>query len=296
MSGLLRRRLSPAIRSNRQDRTMTSAPTLPFHDGRSIPQLGFGVWQVPNEEAASVVSEAIRVGYRSIDTAAIYGNEEGVGTAIHQASVPREELFITTKLWNTNQGYDETLRAFDESLRKLRLDYVDLYLIHWPCPMRDAYVETWRAFLKLKEDGRAKSIGVSNFTVSNLQRIIDETGEKPVINQIELHPRFQQKVLRDFHAEHGILTESWSPLGRGALFDNGSLTTLARKYGKSVAQIILRWHLDSGLVVIPKSVTPGRIRENFDVLDFRLEPEDMGMIAALDDKHGRVGAEPDSVN
>ncbi|MBM6596597.1 aldo/keto reductase [Microvirga pudoricolor] len=273
-----------------------ASPTLPFHDGKAIPQLGFGVWQVPNDEAAAVVSEALRVGYRSIDTAAIYGNEEGVGAAIRQTDVPREELFITTKLWNADQGYDETLRAFDESLRKLGLESIDLYLIHWPCPQKDAYVETWRAFQKLKQDGRVKSIGVSNFTISNLERLFDETGEKPVLNQVELHPRFQQKALRDFHAEHGILTESWSPLGRGQLFDSGPLTTLARKYGKSVAQVILRWHLDSGLVVIPKSVTPGRIRENFDVLDFRLEPEDIALIAELDDKNGRVGPDPETLN
>jgi diketogulonate reductase-like aldo/keto reductase len=261
-----------------------------------MPRLGFGVWQVPNDEAASVVAEAIRVGYRSIDTAAIYRNEEGVGTAIRDAGVPRDDLFITTKLYNNDQGYDKTLRAFDASLAKLGLDSVDLYLIHWPCPQRDTYVETWRAFLKLKEEGRAKSIGVSNFTIANLQRLFDETGEKPVINQVELHPHFQQKPLREFHAQHGIHTESWSPLGRGRLFDNGALATLARKYGKSAAQVIIRWHLDSGLVVIPKSVTPGRIRENYDVLDFTLDSDDMTLIGGLDDPNGRVGSEPDAVN
>ena len=275
---------------------MTATPQLTFHDGRSMPQLGFGVWKVPNDEAASVVGEAIRVGYRSIDTAAIYRNEEGVGAAIREAGVPQDDLFITTKLYNNDQGYDETLRAFDASLEKLGLESVDLYLIHWPCPQRDAYVDTWRAFLKLKEEGRAKSIGVSNFAIPHLERIIAETGEKPVINQVELHPHFQQKPLRDFHAALGILTESWSPLGRGRLFDNDTLATLARKYGKSAAQVILRWHLDSGLVVIPKSVTPGRIRENFDVLDFQLDADDMGLIAGLDDPNGRVGAEPDAVN
>lgn len=273
---------------------MASQPTLFFHDGCSIPQLGFGVWQVANDEAASVVGEAIRAGYRSIDTAMIYRNEEGVGEAVRASSVPRESLFVTTKLWNDDQGYDETLRAFDASLKRLGLDFVDLYLIHWPAPQRGAYVETWRAFLKLKEAGRVKSVGVSNFTIANLKRLSDETGIWPVLNQIELHPHFQQRALRDFHAEHGILTESWSPLGRGSFTDE-TVVAIARKHGKTPAQAVIRWHLDNGLVVIPKSSTPARIRENFDVFDFKLDQDDRAKIAQLDRKDGRLGPDPETL-
>jgi 2,5-diketo-D-gluconate reductase A len=270
-----------------------SHPTLYLNDGAMMPQLGFGVWQVENSQAASVVREAIDAGYRSVDTAAIYRNEEGVGEAIRSTDVPRGDLFITTKLWNDDQGYDTTLKAFDASLKRLGLDHVDLYLIHWPAWKRDAYADTWRAFVKLKEEGRTKSIGVSNFQVTHLQRLFDETGVVPAVNQIELHPRFQQKALCDFHAEHGIATESWSPLGRGALIDDPTIATLARKHGKTPAQIIIRWHLDNGLIVIPKSVTPSRIRENIDVFDFTLDAEDMRVIEKLDDKDGRTGPDPD---
>jgi 2,5-diketo-D-gluconate reductase A len=270
-----------------------SHPTLYLNDGAMMPQLGFGVWQVENSQAASVVREAIDAGYRSIDTAAIYRNEEGVGEAIRSTDVPRGDLFITTKLWNDDQGYDTTLKAFDASLKRLGLDHVDLYLIHWPAWKRDAYADTWRAFVKLKEEGRTKSIGVSNFQVAHLQRLFDETGVVPAVNQIELHPRFQQKELCDFHAEHGIATESWSPLGRGALIGDETIATLARKHGKTPAQIIIRWHLDSGLIVIPKSATPSRIRENIDVFDFTLDSEDMRVIEKLDDREGRTGPDPD---
>jgi len=271
---------------------MTS-PTLTLNDGRPMPQLGFGVWQVENGLAASVVKEAIDAGYRSIDTAAVYRNEEGVGEAIGSAGVPREDLFVTTKLWNDDQGYDTTLRAFDASLERLRLDYVDFYLIHWPAWKRDAYADTWRAFIKLKEEGRARSIGVSNFQVAHLQRLFDETGVVPAVNQIELHPRFQQKELREFHARHGIATESWSPLGQGTLIQDENLAAIARKHGKTPAQVIIRWHLDSGLIVIPKSATPARIRENFAVLDFGLDAEDMRLIEKLDDRSGRIGPDPE---
>jgi 2,5-diketo-D-gluconate reductase A len=270
-----------------------SHPILTLNDGRTMPQLGFGVWKVENGQAAAVVKEAIDAGYRSIDTAAIYRNEEGVGEAIRSAGRPREDLFITTKLWNENQGYDTTLKAFDASLQRLGLDYVDLYLIHWPAGKRDAYADTWRAFIKLKEEGRAKSIGVSNFQVAHLRRLFDETGIVPALNQIELHPRFQQKALRAFHAEHGIATESWSPLGQGTLIDDERIGAIARKHGKSPAQVILRWHLDSGLIVIPKSVTASRIRQNIDVFDFTLDAEDMSAIDKLDDKSGRIGPDPD---
>lgn len=268
-------------------------PTVSLNDGRQMPQLGFGVWQVENGQAAGIVKEAIAAGYRSIDTAAVYRNEEGVGAAIRQAGVPREDLFVTTKLWNDDQGFDTTRRAFDESLKRLGLDDVDLYLIHWPTWKRDAYADTWRAFIKLKEEGRVKSIGVSNFDIPHLQRLFDETGVVPAVNQIELHPRFQQKALRAFHAEHGIVTESWSPLGQGTLINDEGLAAIARKHSKTPAQVIIRWHLDNRLVVIPKSATPSRIRENFDVFDFRLDAEDMRAIEALDDRNGRIGPDPE---
>jgi diketogulonate reductase-like aldo/keto reductase len=271
---------------------MSTIPTVRLNDGNAMPQLGYGVWRISNEEAASAVGEAIGAGYRSIDTAAIYGNEEGVGCAINAAPVSRDELFITTKVWNDRHGYDETLRAFDESLARLQLDTVDLYLIHWPVAGSEAYLDTWRALIKLKQDGRAKSIGVSNFMVQHLQRLIDESGVTPSVNQIELHPGFQQKELREFHAKNGIVTESWSPLGQGTLLENEALAAVARKHGKTPAQIILRWHLDHGLIAIPKSVTPSRIRENIDVFGFKLDAEDMRVIEGLDDASGRVGPDP----
>ena len=271
---------------------MSTIPTVRLNDGNAMPQLGYGVWRITNEEAASAVGEAIRADYRSIDTAAIYGNEEGVGQAIKDAPVSREEPFITTKVWNDRHGYDETLRAFDESLARLRLDAVDLYLIHWPVAGSEAYLDTWRALIKLKQDGRAKSIGVSNFMVPHLQRLIDETGVTPSVNQIELHPRFQQKELREFHAKNGIATEAWSPLGQGTILDNEDIVALARKYSKTPAQVILRWHLDNGFIAIPKSVTPSRIRENLDIFDFSLDAEDNRTIARLDDPSGRVGPDP----
>ncbi|MDQ0470248.1 aldo/keto reductase [Labrys wisconsinensis] len=267
--------------------------SLVLNDGQSIPQLGFGVWQVPNDGAAVAVGTAIKAGYRLIDTAAIYGNETGVGEAIAAASVPREDLFITTKLWNDRQGYDSTLRAFDESMKRLRLEGLDLYLIHWPAAQRGAYVDTWRAFARLKEEGRVRSIGVSNFTIAHLERLQRESGIVPAVNQVELHPRFQQTALRRFQEKAGIATESWSPLGQGTLLQDPVLKAIAARHGKTTAQVIIRWHLDSGLIVIPKSVTPARIRENFDVFDFELSPEDKAGIAGLDDPRGRIGPDPD---
>jgi 2,5-diketo-D-gluconate reductase A len=271
---------------------MSIVPTIRLNDGNAMPQLGYGVWRVTNEEARTAVEEAIKAGYRSIDTAAIYGNEEGVGKGIEAASVSREELFITTKVWNDRHGYDSTLRAFDESLARLKLDHVDLYLVHWPVAGSEAYLDTWRALIKLKQDGRAKSIGVSNFMAPHLQRLIDETGVTPSVNQIELHPGFQQNELRAFHAKNGIATESWSPLGQGTLIENPDIAAVARKHGKTNAQVILRWHLEHGLIAIPKSVTPSRIRENIDVFDFKLDADDMRVIAGLDDASGRVGPDP----
>jgi diketogulonate reductase-like aldo/keto reductase len=273
---------------------MPIVPPIRLNDGRSMPQLGFGVWQVQNHEAKSIVTEAIAAGYRSIDTAAVYGNEEGVGEAVRASPVPREELFITTKVWNDRHGYDAALAAFDESLARLKLDFVDLYLIHWPLPRGEAYLDTWRALIRLREEGRAKSIGVSNFKIPHLRRLMDESGVAPALNQIELHPRFQQKELRAFHAKHGIATESWSPLGKGALMADETLAGIGRKYGKTPAQVILRWHLDNGLIAIPKSATPSRIRENIDVFDFTLAAEDMSALAGFDSKAGRIGPDPDS--
>jgi 2,5-diketo-D-gluconate reductase A len=270
---------------------MPSQPDLTLNDGRTIPQLGFGVWQVPPGDVEQVVSGAIAAGYRSIDTAAAYNNEDGVGAALARTAEP---VFLTTKLWNERHGYDEALKAFDESLRRLRRDNVDLYLIHWPAPRKNLYVETWKALVRLREEGRATSIGVSNFTRAHLERLIGETGVVPAVNQVELHPRFQQKALRDFHALHDIATESWSPLGRGRLFDDPVIGSIAAKHGRTPAQIVLRWHLDNGLIVIPKSVTPARIKENISVFDFVLDEEDLNRLDALDDPAGRVGPDPDT--
>jgi 2,5-diketo-D-gluconate reductase A len=271
---------------------MTDQPRIKLNDGATMPQLGFGVWQVPDDQAAVAVRTAIASGYRSIDTAAIYGNENGVGQGIEAAGVPRSELFITTKLWNDRQGAEAPLEALDESLKRLKLDYVDLYLIHWPAPKQDRYVDSWRALVNLAKEGRALSIGVSNFTAAHLTRIIDATGVAPAVNQIELHPRLQQKSLREFHARHRIQTESWSPLGQGKLLEEPALAAIAKKHGKTTAQIILRWHLENGLVTIPKSTHGSRIRENFDVFGFKLDAADLAQIAKLD-ANGRIGPDPE---
>lgn len=267
-------------------------PILPLLDGRAIPQLGFGVYQLPDAQAPETIGQALGTGYRAIDTAAIYGNEAGTGRALRASVVGRGDLFVTTKLWNDSQGFDETLQAFDASLAALGLDDVDLYLIHWPCPERGRFVETWKAFVRLKEEGRARSIGVSNFQPAQLERIIGETGTMPVLNQIELHPRFQQRAQRDFHARHGIVTQSWSPLGQGQFLDDPVLAAIARRHGRSPAQVVLRWHIESGLAVIPKSATPSRIQENFDVFGFTLSAEDHAAIAGLDRADGRIGPDP----
>jgi 2,5-diketo-D-gluconate reductase A len=275
---------------------MQSQPMIQLNDDRAIPQLGFGVWQVPSDVTATVVGKAIAAGYRSIDTAAVYENEAGVGAAIKQNIVPRDQLFITTKLWNSRHGYDETLRSFDKSLSRLGLDYIDLFLIHWPNPQRNLYVDTWRALIELQKQGRAKSIGVSNFNIAHLQRIIDASGVVPALNQVELHVRFQQTALREFHARHDIATEAWSPLGQGQLLADASVRAIAKKHGRTSAQILLRWHLDSGLIAIPKSVTPTRIRENFAVFDFRLDADDMRNLNALDSADGRIGPDPETAD
>jgi 2,5-diketo-D-gluconate reductase A len=271
---------------------MPDQPTMTLNDGRGMPQFGLGVWQTPQDEAAVVVKTAIEAGYRAIDTAAIYGNERGVGEGLMAAGVDRSDLFVTTKLWNDRQGFDTALKAFDSSLLRLGLETVDLYLIHWPAPRKDLYVDSWRALVRLQQEGRALSIGVSNFEPEHIQRLIDETGVVPSVNQIELHPTFQQLRHRDFHQGHGIVTESWSPLGQGKELTDPVIGKIAARHGKTPAQIIIRWHLDSGLIVIPKSVTPSRIRENIAVFDFTLDTEDMTAIAALDSPKGRVGPDP----
>ncbi|MEV0238928.1 aldo/keto reductase [Streptomyces sp. NPDC050674] len=261
-----------------------------------MPQLGFGVWQVPDDEAETAVSTALEAGYRSIDTAAIYGNEQGTGKAIASSGIPREELFVTTKLWNADQGYDSTLRAFDTSLDKLGLDHVDLYLIHWPTPERDLYVDTYKAFEKLHADGRIRAIGVSNFLPEHLERLIGETSVVPAVNQIELHPHLQQQASREYHAGQGIATEAWSPLGQGkGLLEVPAIVAIARKHERTPAQIVLRWHIQLGNVVIPKSVTPSRIKENIDVFDFSLDDEDLAAISALNEDR-RIGPDPAEFN
>ncbi|MGA5319313.1 aldo/keto reductase [Streptomyces seoulensis] len=270
-------------------------PDITLNNGVRMPQLGFGVFQVPDDETAEAVGHALRAGYRSVDTAAIYGNERGVGRAIAESGIARDELFVTTKLWNDDQGHDSTLTAFDASLDRLGLDHVDLYLIHWPTPARDRYLDTWRALERILAEGRARAIGVSNFQVPHLRRLMEHSGIVPAVNQIELHPALQQAELRAFHAEHGIATEAWSPLAQGAVLGDEAILSAARAHGVTPAQVVIRWHLQTGNVVIPKSVTPERIRQNLDVFGFQLADAELDAIAALD-RGLRTGPDPDTLN
>jgi 2,5-diketo-D-gluconate reductase A len=270
-----------------------TVPVLPLRPNAEIPQLGFGVFQVPPEDTAEVTTRAFQAGYRHIDTAKAYNNEAGVGQAFHASGLDREEVFITTKCFNSDHGYDQARNAFKKSLNQIELDYVDLYLIHWPVPSADKYVDTWRAFVELQSEGLVRSIGVSNFQPAHLERVIEATGVTPAINQIELHPLLQQHGLRREHEELGILTEAWSPLAQGLVLDDPVITQIAEAHSKTPGQVVIRWHLQLGNVVIPKSVTPERIEQNFDVFDFTLTEQEMSEIEGLDAGH-RTGPDPDT--
>jgi 2,5-diketo-D-gluconate reductase A len=272
---------------------MADIPNVRLNDGVEIPQLGYGVFQIPPDETQRAVEAALEAGYRHIDTAAAYRNERGVAAGIAASGVPREEIFVTTKLWNSEQGFDSTLAAFDHSIEALDTDHVDLYLIHWPTPSRDLFLDSWRAFERIHAEGGARSIGVSNFRIADLERLRQEAEAMPTVNQIELHPLLQQAELRAWHAEHGIATEAWSPLAQGEVLEDETLMTVAAHHQKTVAQTILRWHLQLGNVVIPKSVTPERIRANLDLFDFELSEDDLAAIARLDAGH-RTGPDPET--
>jgi diketogulonate reductase-like aldo/keto reductase len=274
----------------------SSVPVLDLNDGNKAPQLGFGVFQIPDGETADAVDAALAAGYRSLDTAAVYKNEAGVRQGIERSGVARGDIFLTTKLWNADQGFDSTLKAFDASLKKLGTDYVDMYLIHWPTPRRDLYVDTWKAFIRLRDEGRIRSIGVSNFQPAHLERLVKETGILPVVNQIELHPDFAQRDVVAANTKLKIITESWSPLGQGGdLLKNDALVAIGKKHGKTPAQVVIRWHVQLGHMVIPKSVTPERIKANIDVFDFELSADEMKAIDALD-AGNRMGPHPDELN
>jgi 2,5-diketo-D-gluconate reductase A len=272
---------------------VADVPNVSLHDGVDIPQFGFGVFQVPPDETQRAVEIALAAGYRHLDTAAAYRNERGVAAAMATSGIPREEIFLTTKLWNTEQGFDSTLAAFEKSIEALDTAHVDLYLIHWPVPSRDLYMDTWRAFERIHAEGGARTIGVSNFRIADLERLRCEAEVMPTINQIELHPLLQQEELRAWHAAHGIVTEAWSPLAQGEILGEETLMTIAAHHQKTVAQVVLRWHLQLGNVVIPKSVTPERIRENLDIFGFELSEDDLAAIARLEAGH-RTGPDPET--
>ena len=276
-----------------------TAPLITLNDGNAIPSVGLGVFQTPPQETEQAVSAALRAGYRHIDTASGYDNEREVGRAIAKSDIPREEIFVVTKLWNADQGYHSTMKAFQKSAKRLGLDgqggYLDLYLIHWPVPAIGEFVDTWRAFGALRDLGHIRSIGVSNFAPEHLNTLIDATGIVPVVNQIELHPLLTQVELREVHKKLGIATEAWSPLGRGRLLDHPTITGIADANGKTPAQVIIRWHLQIGNIVIPKSVNPERIASNFDVFDFELSEDDVTSISSLDNGT-RLGPDPRTFN
>lgn len=265
--------------------------TIQLSDAQRIPQIGLGVWQASDDEARAAVRVALEEGYRHVDTASIYGNEKGVGEGLRDAGTSREQVFLTTKIWNDAHGFESATAALDASLERLNVDYVDLLLIHWPAPSQDNYVDTWRALISAQRQGKARSIGVSNFNRDHLQKLIDETGVAPVLNQIELHPFMQQLDLRNAHESMGIATQSWSPLGQGSALSNPVVLEIARKHGRTAAQVIIRWHMELGLIAIPKSITPSRIRENFNVFDFSLETSDLAAIVALNSGK-RLGPDP----
>lgn len=268
---------------------------ITLNDGNSIPQVGLGVWQTPAQDTERAVATALEAGYRHIDTAAAYGNEREVGQAVKDSGLPRADVYITTKLWNADQGYEQTLKAFDASMRRLGLtasdDYLDLYLIHWPMPSKSTFVDSFKAFSRLRDEGRIRSIGVSNFEPEHLQMVVDATGVVPAVNQVELHPLLQQEELRATHATLGVATEAWSPLGQGSLLANPTVTEVADRHGKTPAQVLIRWHMQLGNIVIPKSVTPERIVSNFDVFDLELSGQDMASISSLGDGT-RLGPDP----
>lgn len=270
--------------------------SVSLNDGNTMPLIGFGLWRIDNESAEKPIHEAIKIGYRLIDSAQIYGNEEGLGKAIQSSGVPRKELYITTKIWNSEQGRDATLKSFESSMKKLAISYLDLLLIHWPSPKKNMYVETWKALIELKKEGRVRSIGVSNFNPEHLDRIINETQYIPAVNQIEVHPYFQQRITRNFHEKYAIQTEAWSPLGQGQLINDPVILKIAEKHGKSTAQIILRWHLEQTIVAIPKSVTTSRIYENYSIRGFSLDQEDHALMKLLDKCDGRIGPDPMTAN
>jgi diketogulonate reductase-like aldo/keto reductase len=270
-----------------------STPAHTLNDGTTIPALGLGTWPLDDDGAERAVLSALETGYRLVDTATNYRNETGVGRAVARGGVPREEIVVTTKLPGRHHGYEETLASFEESRRRLGLEYVDLYLIHWPLPRRDKYVDSWRAMIKLREDGLVRSIGVSNFTPGHIDRLEKETGVLPSVNQIELHPLFPQDELRAFHTAKGIVTESWSPLGRGSeLLSDPAVVAVADAHGVAPGQVVLRWHTQLGALPIPKSASPGRQRENLDVFGFELTDEEMRAVSA-DRAHRRLGGDPE---